>query len=60
MGSTLVNVVLLVVALILGIGITYFGTSLLHGISMQTKIIIAIVLSVFAFIALYFMTRNRG
>ena len=60
MGSTWVNVLLLVVAIILGVGVTYFGTSLVPRIDQQTKIIIAIVLSLFAFMALYFMSKNRG
>lgn len=60
MGSTLVNVLLLVVAAILGIGVTYFGTSLIGGIDQQTQIIVAIVLTIFAWIALYFMAKGRG
>lgn len=60
MGSTLTNVLLVIGSLILGIGITYFGTSLLPDIDQQTQIIIAIVISVFAFLALYFMTKSRG
>ncbi len=58
--STLTNVLVLIGALIIGIGVTYFGTSLIPGIDETTQIIIAIVLSVFAFIALYFMTKSRG
>lgn len=60
MGSTLVNVILLVVAAAIGIGVTYFGTSLIGGIDQQTQIIIAIVLTIFAWIALYFMAKGRG
>jgi len=58
--AALTNVLLLIGALILGIGVTYFGTSLLPGIDETTQIVIAIVLSLFAFMALYFMTKNRG
>jgi hypothetical protein len=58
--GTVTNILLLIGSLVLGIGITYFGTSLIKGISQQTQIIIAIVLTIFAFIALYFMTKNRG
>jgi len=60
MGSTLTNIIVLIVSLILGIGVTYFGTSLIPGIDEQTQIILAIVISLFAFVALYFMTKNRG
>jgi hypothetical protein len=60
MGSTALNVILVIVSLILGIGVTYFGTSLIPGIDDQIKIVLAIVISLFAFMALYFMTKNRG
>ncbi len=58
--AALTNVLLLIGALILGIGVTYFGTSLIPGIDETTQIVIAVVLSLFAFLALYFMTKNRG
>ena len=60
MGSTALNVILVIVSLILGIGVTYFGTSLIPGVDDQIKIVLAIVISIFAFMALYFMTKNRG
>jgi hypothetical protein len=60
MGSTALNVILVILSLILGIGVTYFGTSLIPGIDDQIKIVLAIVISLFAFMALYFMTKNRG
>jgi hypothetical protein len=44
----------------MGIGVTYFATSLVKFIDFQTKVIIAIVLTLFSFMALYFMTKNRG
>ena len=64
MGSSLTNVLLLVVALVIGIVVTYFGTGLLNQsgleIDQQTQIILAIVISLFAFVALYFMAKGRG
>lgn len=60
MGSTLLNIFLLIGSLGLGIGVTYFATSLIPDIDQQTQIIIAIVLTVFSFIALYFMSKGRG
>jgi hypothetical protein len=60
MGSTIVNIVLLIVAAALGIGVTYFGTSLIGGIDQQTQIIVAVVLTLFAWVALYFMSKGRG
>ncbi len=64
MASTVVNFIILVLALVLGIGITYFGTGLLNesgfSIDQQTQIIAAIIVSLFAFLALYFMAKSRG
>lgn len=59
MGSSLGNFLLLIGALIIGVGITYFSSTLVK-FDQQTQIIIAIVVSVFAFIALYFMAKGRG
>ena len=58
--GTMLNVILVVISLVLGIGVTYFGTSLIPGIDDQIKIVLAIVISLFAFMALYFMTKNKG
>jgi hypothetical protein len=60
MASTLVNIILLIAAIIIGVGVTYLGTSLIQGIDQQTQIIIAIVLSLFSFISLYFMAKGHG
>lgn len=62
--STITNIVVLAVSLVIGVGVTYFGTGLLNQsgmlIDQQTQIIIAVVLSLFAFLALYFMAKGRG
>lgn len=63
MGSGLKNVLLLVISLAIGIAVTYFGSSLLqdsYPLDQQTQIIIAIVLSVFSYVAFYFMTKGGG
>ena len=64
MGSSLTNVLLLVVALAIGIAVTFFGTGLLNdsglAIDQQTQIILAVVISLFAFVAFYFMAKGRG
>ncbi len=64
MASTVVNFIVLVISLVLGIGITYFGTGLLNeagfNIDQQTQIIAAVIVSLFAFLALYFMAKGRG
>lgn len=59
MGSSLGNFLLLIGALIIGVGITYFSSTLVK-FDQQTQIIIAIVVSVFAFLSLYFMAKGRG
>lgn len=59
MGSSLGNFLLLLVALAIGVGMTYFSSQLIN-LDQQTEIIIAVVVSVFAFIALYFMAKGRG
>ncbi len=57
--SALGNFLLLIVALVIGVGMTYFSSTLIK-FDQQTQIIIAIVVSVFAFIALYFMSKGRN
>jgi hypothetical protein len=61
MGSTLKNVIILVISLAIGIGITYFASSLMASefpLDQQTQIIIAVVLTLFAYMAFYFMTKG--
>lgn len=53
------NFLLLVGSIVIGVGMTYFSSQLIK-LDQQTQIIIAIVVSVFAFIALYFMAKGRG
>lgn len=57
---TAVKILLLVAAIAIGAGITYLGTTLIQGIDQQTQIIIAIVLSLFSYISLYFMAKGHG
>ncbi|MCI0503875.1 hypothetical protein L0Y65_04135 [Candidatus Micrarchaeota archaeon] len=63
MGSTLKNIILLVISLLIGIGITYMGVSLMEPailIDQTLQIIIAVVLTLFAYVAFYFMTKGSG
>ncbi len=63
MGSTLKNIVLLVISLVIGIGITYMGTSLIepmYPLDQQIQIVIAVVLTLFTYVAFYFMTKGSG
>jgi ABC-type amino acid transport system permease subunit len=46
--------------LIIGISVALLGTSLIPGIDQQMQILIAIVLSVFASMSLYFMTKGSS
>jgi membrane protein implicated in regulation of membrane protease activity len=56
----LLAVLSIIGGLILGIGMSMLGTSLIPGIDEQMQIIIAIVLSIFAAMSLYFMTKGAG
>jgi hypothetical protein len=63
MGSTLKNILLLVISLLIGIGVTYMGVSLMEGsvaIDQTLQIICAVILTLFAYIAFYFMTKGGG
>ncbi|MBD3209871.1 hypothetical protein GF318_00645 [Candidatus Micrarchaeota archaeon] len=59
--SKLVAVLFLIIAIAIGIGISmYLIPELLPFLDEQTRIIIGVVLSLFAFIALYFMGKGSG
>jgi hypothetical protein len=64
MGSSLTNIILLVISLVIGVGITFFSTNLLNEggllLDQQLQIIIAVVLTLFTYVALYFMAKGRG
>lgn len=60
MPKTIVTIVLLIAAIIIGVGITMLATPMIGGIDQQTQIIIAIVLSLFSFISLYYMSKGHG
>jgi hypothetical protein len=63
MGSTLKNIILLVISLLIGMGVTYMGTTLMEDsfpLDQQLQIIIAVVLTIFAYTAFYFMTKGSG
>ncbi len=63
MGSTLKNIVLLIISLLIGMGVTYMGTTLMEGsfpIDQQLQIIFAVILTIFAYTAFYFMTKGSG
>ena len=61
MGSTIVNILFLIVAAFIGIGFgMFFIPDLLPFLDEQTRIIISIVLTFFTFISLYFMSKGKG
>jgi len=60
MASKFLGFLSIIMGIVVGVGITMLGTSLLKGIDEQTKIIIAIVLSFFAALSFYFMTKGQG
>jgi hypothetical protein len=59
--GTLVNVLLLIASSIIGVGISFFIIpELLPWLDEQTRIIIAVVLTLFSFVSLYFMAKGHG
>ena len=60
MPKTVVTIILLIAAIAIGIGITMLATPMIGGIDQQTQIIIAVVLSLFTFVSLYFMSKGHG
>jgi len=58
--AKLLALISIIGGLIVGTGIALLGTSLIKGIDQQLQIIIAIVLSVFAAMSFYFMTKGSG
>ncbi|MEW6723074.1 MAG: hypothetical protein AB1324_07460 [Candidatus Micrarchaeota archaeon] len=58
------QILLLVVSLIIGIGVTFFSTGLMNEVGFivdqQTQIIIAVVISLFAYVSFYFMSKGHG
>ena len=60
MPKTIVTIILLIVAIGVGIGVTMLATPLLGGIDQQTQIVIAVVLSISSFISLYFMSKGHS
>lgn len=63
MPKKIVTIILLIAAIAIGVGITVLATPLLRSIvniDQQAQIIIGIILSVFVFISLYFMSKGHG
>ena len=60
MASTAMKVLILILAIAIGGAVSYFGTSLVPGIDDQTKIIAGIVVILFTYISLFFMTKGSG
>ena len=63
MPKKIVTVIFLIAAIAIGVGITLLATPLLKSvwnIDQQTQILIGIILSVFVFISLYFMSKGHG
>lgn len=59
--GTLINVLLLGASIVIGVGIAMFLIpNLLPFLDEQTRIIIAVVLTLFSFISLYFMSKGHG
>jgi membrane protein insertase Oxa1/YidC/SpoIIIJ len=60
MAGTGMKVLILILSIVIGGGVTYFASSLSPWMDDQMKIIIAIVLIFFTYISFYFMTKGSG
>ena len=58
--AKLLSILSIIFGLIIGTGIAILGTSLIPGVDQMVQIGLAIVLSVFAAISLYFLTKGAG
>ncbi len=59
--GTLLNIGLLVVAIVIGVGIGMFLIpQLMPFLDEQTRIIITVLLTLSSFVSLYFMTKSHG
>ncbi|MBU0528071.1 MAG: hypothetical protein ABH983_06095 [Candidatus Micrarchaeota archaeon] len=59
--GTLINIILLAVSLAIGVGVAMFLIpDLLPFLDEQTRIIIAVVLTIFSFVALYFISKGNS
>lgn len=59
MASTLVNILLAVVAIGIGVGITIVARSVLN-LDLNMQILIGIVMTLASFTSLYFMTKSHN
>lgn len=63
MAGTGKKILILILSLAIGIGVTYFGTSLtgsLFKADQTVQIILAVILTLFSYIAFYYMTKGSG
>ena len=58
--STLINVIVFVLSIVIGVGVTLFYDSIMPGSDQLTLAGIAIVMTFATFVSLYFMTKSRG
>lgn len=59
MARTLVNIVLAIVAIAIGIGISTVASSVLN-LDFNMQIVVGVVMTLASFISLYFMTKSQG
>ena len=60
MAGTLFNILIAVLAIVIGVGVTLFYDSIIPGTEQLTLVGIAVVMTLAAYISLYFMTKSRG
>ena len=63
MAGTGKKILILILSLAIGIGVTYFGTSLIDPVfkvDQTIQIVLAVTLTLFSYIAFYYMTKGSG
>lgn len=60
MSGTAVKILLFIVALVIGVGVTLLFDNLIPGSDQLTLVGIAVAMTLASFISLYFMSKSRG
>ncbi|MFH1394484.1 MAG: hypothetical protein ABII71_06065 [Candidatus Micrarchaeota archaeon] len=59
MASTLLKIIIAIVSIAIGIGITFISSDILT-LDFNTQIIVGIVMTLASFVSLYFMSKGNG
>lgn len=60
MSGTAVKILLFIVALVIGVGVTLLYDNMIPGSDQMTLVGIAVVMTLASFVSLYYMSKSRG